>query len=344
MARKSSARPARSKSGSGRSGKSSSGLGRWLRRGRIALWVNAVVAVVLGGWYLVQTPARQAEVRLLVGNAFAANKRVGPLDVAWDIYQLYYSPDFVSAPPPVGDRTHLYAGAPRVAGEGDAIPAGKFLRNTGYLVGYDEELGSPLWAAYRVKDIDPLPEAAERPERFEIDPRTVARIDADAYTSTSYDRGHLAPNYAIATRYGAEAQRETFRMSNIIPQRHGLNAGLWKQMEMRAATSYPARFGEVWVLAGPVFKQPDPPRLPERSIGVQPAIPEACYMILVDESEGRVRSLAFLFPQEPAAGAEPEDFLTTVDEIERRTGLDFFAELNPDAETELEARRAARVW
>ena len=330
-----SSRPARASKSAG---------GRFFRRLRVALWLN--VALLLGGgvWYLLQAPARQAEVRQLVGNAFAENKRVTLLDVAWDIYQLYYSPDFVSAPPVAGDRTHLYAGAPRVAGEGDAIPAGRFLRNAGYLAGYSDELGAALWVGYHVKDIDPLPAPAERPERFEVDPRTVARIEPGAYTGSGYDRGHLAPNYAIATRYGAAAQRETFLMSNVVPQKHGLNAGLWKQMELRAATSYPARFGEVWVLAGPVFRR-SPAHLSGPGGGAaQPAIPEACYLIIVDESEGRVRAMAFLFPQEPAAGASPEDYLTTVDEIEQRTGLDFFAELPPEAERELEARRADRIW
>lgn len=342
MAKKPAARPPRPAARPARSAKKSSG-GKFLRRAKLALWFNLVLLIGGGAWYFVQPPARQEEVARLVGNAFADNKRVELLDVAWDIYQLYYSPDFITAPPVAGDRTHLYAGAPRVAGEGDAIPAGRFLRNTGYLVGYGEDFGAPLWVAYHVKDIDPLPTPAERPGTFETDQRTVARVATDAYAGSGYDRGHLAPNFAIATRYGKAAQRETSLMSNIIPQRHGLNAGLWKQMELRIATSYPARFGEVWVLAGPVLKKP-PARLPARGGATGPAIPTECYMIVVDENDGRVRTLAFLFPQEPPAGARPEDYLTTVDEIERRTGLEFFAELPIDAENLIEARRAERVW
>lgn len=345
MAKKPAARPARSaKSPRSSKGKSSGAGGKRFRRLRVALWVNLVLLAVLGGWYFMQPAARQAEVRLLVGNAFASNKRVSLLDVAGDIYRLYYSPDFVAAPPVAGDRSHLFAGAPRVAGEGDAIPAGRFLRNTGYLVGYGEDVGLPLWVGYRMKDVDPLPSPAERPEKFEVDTRTAARIDSEAYSGSGYDRGHLAPNYAIATRYGEKAQRETFLMSNIIPQKHGLNAGLWKQMELRAATSYPARFGEVWVLAGPVFKRPPGKRLAGRDGAAGPVVPEACYMILADESDGRVRTLAFLFPQEPAAGAKPEDFLTTIDEIERRTGLEFFAELPVEIEDAIEKKRATSVW
>ncbi len=309
-------------------------------RTKLLLGFNLVIIAVGTGWYFFQPAPRQAEVRLLVGNAFADNKRVNLVDVAWDLYQLYYSPDFVAAPPPFGDRTHLYAGVPQFTLGGEN--AGRFLANTGYLVGYSDELASPLWAAYRMTDISPLPAAGERPERFEVDRRTIARVESESYTNSGYDRGHLAPNYAIATRYGDAAQRETFLMSNVMPQKHGLNAGLWKQLELRAASSYPARFGEVWVLCGPVLDQ-NLTRLPGRG-SARPVIPEACFMILVDESDHRVRTLAFLFPAEPIADTDLADYLTTIDEIERRTGLDFLAALPDDAEAELESRPASRVW
>jgi endonuclease G len=318
---------------------------RPFRRTRAFLWLNFLAALVVGGWYLAQPPARQAEVRLLVGNSFAQNKNVSPVDVAWDLWQLYYSRDFVAAAPPSGDRLFAYAGLPRVVSP--ELPAKRILTNQAYVVGYADEWGLPLWAAYRVKDITPLPPAGDRPERFEPDFRTVARIPPEAYTNSGFDRGHLAPNYAIATRHGEAAQEETFLMSNIIPQRHGLNAGLWKQLEQRAATSYPARHGEIWILAGPVFDAAPPDHA--RRLGADGAasavrVPTGCFMILTDESDGRVRTLAFLFPQEPGADARLEDFLTTVTDIELRTGLDFFFELDSATQLELEARRATRVW
>ena len=329
----------KSKSSAARSAKPSARL-RPFRRTRAFLWLNLAAALALGGWYLFQSPGRQAEVRLLVRNAFAENKRVQLVDVAWDVFQFYASPDFVAAPPAAGDRTHLYAGLP--LGPSGA-PASRLLANRGYLVGYSDALGVPLWAAYRIADVDPLPSPPERPERFEVDQRTAARIAPELYSSTGYDRGHLAPNYAIATRHGAAAQRETFLMSNVVPQRHGLNAGLWKRIELEIATRWPARFGEVWVLAGPVFGKA--PAVLSRGKGRSaPSVPEACYMIVVDESEGRARCLAFVFPQEPAEGAEPGDFLTSVDEVERRTGLDFFPELPAAVQAALEAKKASRVW
>jgi endonuclease G len=304
------------------------------RRARPFLWLNALLLGLLGSWYLFQPPARKAEVDQLVENYFERNKRIDLVDVAWDLYQLYYSEEFVRAPART-DGGDLYGGAPRADGFAHAV---RILGNTGYTVGYSDVLENPVWAAYRVRDQDSLQAPAERPDRFAVDPRTAARVTPEAYSGSGYDRGHLAPNYAIATRYGDEAQRGTFLMSNIVPQRHALNAGPWKELELRIATSYPGRFGEIWVLAGPVFGA-SRERLPTGTV-----VPEAFFMILLDESDGRLRALGVILPQDAGAGTELDRHVVSIDEIERRTGFDFLPELGDAMEAALEAKIPARVW
>ncbi len=304
------------------------------RRARPFLWLNALLLGLLGSWYLFQPPARKAEVDQLIGNYFERNKRIDLVDVAWDLYQLYYSEEFVRAPARA-DGGDLYGGAPRA--DGFAHPV-RVLTNTAYTVGYSDALENPVWAAYRVRDLDLLREPTARPDRFAVDPRTVARVTPEAYSGSGYDRGHLAPNYAIATRYGDAAQRETFLMSNIVPQRHALNAGPWKELEQRIATSYPGRFGEIWVLAGPVFGA-GRERLPNGTV-----VPEGFFMILLDESDGRLRALGVILPQTAGAGTDLDRHVVSVDEIERRTGFDFLPGLDDATEAALEAKIPARVW
>jgi endonuclease G len=306
---------------------------------QVVVWLlglNLAVGALFGGWYVFQPATRQAEVRRLVENAFEHNKRVSILDIAWDVWQLYYA-DASAGRIAAGDKSIIYGGAPR-AKEGANAPSIRVLKNRAYVVGYSDALGNPLWVAYHVQDLAKIPTPPHRPEKFEVDRRTVARVEPDDYANSGYDRGHLAPNYAIATHFGATAQRETFLMSNITPQRHALNAGLWAELEMKIATSYPARYGEVWVFAGPVFGA-NPPKLRG---GVR--VPDAFFMIIVDENESRLRTLAFLVPQDTPANADPERYLTTIDEIQRRTGIDFLSELEDGAEREVEQQRAKRVW
>lgn len=303
---------------------------------KFVFWFNLILAVALGGWYVAQPASRQTEVRTLVENYLSRHKRVELVDVARDIWTLYYSDQFVPVARPTGENNAaLFAGGAKPATFAQPI---RVLRNSGYVVGYCDGWRTPVWAAYRMWDLPSIPEPPRRPEKFSEDLRTVARVRSEDFSGSGYDRGHLAPNYAIATRFGPGGQEETFLMSNVIPQKHTLNAGLWKELEMRAATSYPARFGEVWVMAGPVFGAH-----PERLRGGEP-VPESCWMVLLDEHEGGVRAIAFLFPQDAPADAPLAHYLTSVDRIESLTGLDLFPELPDSAQAVLEAKTAERVW
>lgn len=307
--------------------------------GLIRRWViglNVTVAVLLGGWYFTQPDGRKDEVRRLVGNAFKQDKHVSALDVAWDVWQLYYARS-TTGTIATGDKTFVYGGTPILAGLATGTPL-RVLSNRGYAVGYYEAKANPAWVAYRVPDMPTISASPKRPDRFEIDARTASRVSPEDYSGSGYDRGHLAPNFAIATRFGETAQQETFLMSNITPQLHSLNAGLWKQLEMKIATSYPARYGEVWVFAGPIFGT-EPKQLRG---GVH--VPEAFFMIIVDEQDDKLRTLSVIVPQDIPADAQWSSYLTTVAEVERRSRLDFFRELDDAAEIQVEQQRATRMW
>ncbi len=214
----------------------------------------------------------------------------------------------------------------------------KILKNTGYWVGYSELRKNPLWSSYRLFRMD-NPVSSERPRRFRVDDRTGARITHEDYTGTNYDRGHMAPNSGICTRFGKEAQRETFLMSNICPQCPGLNRETWQAFEKIETDFYSNEFGEVWVVTGPVFpKKPD--TLP---CGV--AIPDRFYKIIVDEDEqGNLFMLGIIMSQCDRGERSISDFIATVDSIESVTGLDFFSELPDPLENRLECSFPDDTW
>jgi len=111
------------------------------------------------------------------------------------------------------------------------------LENRGYVTGYSESMRNPMWVTYRIFDVPKLEQRVigPRKSRFAVDTRTKAQVSHNDYTHSGYDRGHMAPNYGIATRYGREAQLETFLMSNVIAQNSLVNRHLWKDLEMRVA-------------------------------------------------------------------------------------------------------------
>lgn len=233
-----------------------------------------------------------------------------------------------------GDR-YYYAGMPRPAGYPDPI---KPLTNIGYVAGYDEKRKEPAWVCYALFSAKPQQALKRSTLEFEPDRRTRSRVESGMYSRTGYDRGHMAPNRAIALCYGQDAQRQTFLMSNIIPQLHTLNAGLWEHLEAREVQNYAPYLAAVWVVTGPVLG-PKPHRLKS---GI--AIPVACYKILVDEYKGQPRMLAFIMPQTAPETDSLSKYLTSVDQVAKETGVDFFADLPDDLENQIEVQVAKQMW
>ncbi len=215
----------------------------------------------------------------------------------------------------------------------------RVLRNDGFLVGWSDLRGNPLWVTYRVTDIPDNAPRLPRPGSFRRDWRSLNPLDHDSYTRSGYQRVHLAPNYAISRLYGREAQLQTFLMTNISPQRAGLNQKLWQRLEELEVDHFAPRVGELWVITGPIFEAPR-----ERlSSSLLVEIPDAFYRIWI--SPGAIPSaLAFRVPQ-GVRGTEPlTRFVTSIDAIEAATGLDFFHALPDDIEAPLEAARSPDTW
>jgi endonuclease G, mitochondrial len=218
-------------------------------------------------------------------------------------------------------RAYVYAGNPDSAEYPNRL---QILYSEGFVVGYDNVRGLPAWVAYRVFDVDDY-DTHSRPGRFLIDVRSEKRISHDDYTHSGYDRGHMAPNFAIDTRFGEDAQRETFMMTNIIPQKPSLNRHLWARIERLIARDYSEKYDEVWVLTGPVFKESG------NWINDRVKIPTHNFMIIMTEDGDELKMIAFLVHQDVESSEAPEPYLTSVRHIEEITGLNF----NPFMQTTL---------
>lgn len=301
---------------------------RWLWKYAAALLI--VVAVVI--LYACQPPVKRQEIKRLGAVCFHDNASVGICDVVLDIWTLCFGRSLIPCdvqPEPLP----VFGGVPR-----SQTPL-NILQNDAYWVGYSEEKRTPLWAAYRLIDAPPAVTTIERAESFLPDFRTTARITSDFYTNSGYDRGHLASNYSIAKCYGDAAQKQTFLMSNIVPQRHAINAGIWKSLEMKEIDSYAPRCKTIWIIAGPIY-----PTVAARIMPSGLPVPEAFFKIILDDMEGRLRAMAFIFPHDMEKGGNLNDCLVSIDEIEQRTGLDFFSELPEDVQTALESTASSKIW
>jgi endonuclease G len=225
----------------------------------------------------------------------------------------------------------------------------RVIRNEAFMVGYSEILGNPLWVKYQVLPKPDKTQNLPRPERFTQDWRSFRCwlhfpcVNHDDYTRTGYDRGHMAPNHVIATRYGQAAQHETFLMTNITPQLPNLNRRAWQRLESIAANHFSDNLGHFWVVTGPIFDD-KPNFLPGYKMI---AIPKAFYKIFIREADVAgepPKVLAFIMPQELAGNEDLGDFLTSVRDIEQQTGLNFFHKLDDGVEAYIETLIDPQSW
>jgi len=232
-----------------------------------------------------------------------------------------------------------FAGEPRIVAGGPAPTDIVVLQREAFVVGWSPSLRHPVWVAYRIPPTD-SPYKLARPSGFTMDRRAPNSPRSGDYTNSGYDRGHLVPNHAIASRFGKEAQRETFMMSNVAPQRPWLNQGPWADIERRAADDWPRRYGEVWVITGVVLSTNSPVAKLAGSIN----IPAAFYQIIAALHNERLRICAVVMPQQISRTARPRCYLASIAEVERLSGLDFFWALPDKEEAEIEAILPTRLW
>lgn len=236
-------------------------------------------------------------------------------------------------------RPHLaWMGEPKAVDWKNPFTWTRTLRNDGFMLGYSDLRGNPLWVEYSLTPPPPNAPRLKRLARFSTDWRGINRVGHDDYTGSGYDRGHMAPNHAISVLYGREGQADTFLMTNITPQKPNLNEKLWQRLEELELDQFAKQFGRVWVVDGPIF---DPPSERLHS-SWRVEVPDAFYKIIVAPEQKKV--LAFIMPQ-AVRGDEPLDhYLASVDAIEKRTGLDFFQNLDDAVENRMEAEVDPDTW
>lgn len=301
--------------------------GRWLRIGIGLLLVHLLFSL---GYYAVPWRYREPLYRVIpsfnrfyMGQAFAVLRW-------WD--RLGWTGNDVYVASTVEEMDAVCVG-----GEPVGEMVSQVLTNQAYRVGYSTTWQSPVWVAYRLDRVEEFV-WGRRPSSFRVERRVEKRLSASAFSGSGYDRGHMAPNFGIATRYGREAQLETFVMSNIVGQRPWLNRGIWRRLEVDVARSYAQQHEAVWIFTGPIFGAGS------EQLDSGAWLPEACYKICIDKRSDGWRVMAFIMEQTIPPYTRLRSRLVSVDEIERLTGLDFFSEWTGELERAVEAEAASRLW
>ena len=210
----------------------------------------------------------------------------------------------------------------------------QLLTRKGFAVGYGQKERQAIWVCYFLSadDLD-LPKVS-RVNIFRPDPLVKRPVHPRDYRRTGYDKGHLAP--AADFTYSEETMRNSFYMSNISPQIPGCNRGIWKRLEQQVR-NWARKEGRLCIITGPIFSGEEQSM---KDTGIR--IPQAFYKVILDTTPPE-KMIGFIVPNQPSK-KRLTSFVTTVDEVERQTGCDFFSGLPDEQEERLESAVNPSDW
>lgn len=214
--------------------------------------------------------------------------------------------------------------------------AERVITHRGYTVSYNCDWKIPNWVAYEITDYE-VDGNEERSDKFVPDPMVPKNLSATTndYKNSGYDRGHMAP--AADMKWDEQAMKESFYLSNICPQLHNLNAGVWKDLEEQVR-DLAAQKGSIYVVCGPIVST-DYQTIGENNV----AVPSAFFKVLLQKEKDKIHTIGFVY--ENKSGKRPmSSYARTVDEIEEITGIDFFATLPDEIENKVEAEVDFSKW
>lgn len=140
--------------------------------------------------------------------------------------------------------------------------------------------------------------------------------------------------------FSIKTMDESFYMSNMSPQLGEFNRGIWKDLEAQVR-SFAITERDVYIVTGPIL----PKTKTSETITIGPSrvtVPDAYYKVVWDRTPPE-KMIGFILPN-AGSSKSLQSFAVTVDEVERKTGLDFFSELPKEQQEALESMITINAW
>ena len=298
-------------------------------------------------------------VLLVAGNYLYDNFAPEQAEAA-EIEEVEFTKSSAEAPAPKGKTAHAgWAELPTQKASNDIYITSHLLGDNrrNYTVCYSREQRAPLWVAspvHRAYKGD-----VKRVDNYDFDPTLPVNIQITLNRSYGdYTRGHmLGSGERTATR---EMNNQTFYVTNIAPQlREGFNerGGAWNNLEYFVDRQLCA--DTLYVVTGAIyddFTAPDGTNIKARTTvnkndNKRVGVPTAYYKALLRTKSGRtgksvleckaseLKCAAFIVPHRSDVGHKPtaEDMIS-IKELERLTGVNFFANVPNAPESKAEAK------
>lgn len=199
---------------------------------------------------------------------------------------------------------------------------------------YDYASYLSVWVAYPLNN--GLRGSGSRTDSWGYDPllpmdsqqSITSRFEATRryYSDEVFDRGHQLPS---ADRLGYAANVTTFYPTNMTPQRNSFNGGIWADLETRVR-SYASSSDTLYVVTGCVIDGASG-SVNDRA-GHTVRVPSAYFKALLryktGSTYGDYMACGYLLPHDNGiAGGDYREYIMSIDELEKKTGITFFVNL-----------------
>ena len=242
-------------------------------------------------------------------------------------------------PPSTPSSIHLSLGNPSSATTSD--PNNYLMIKPQYALSYSRDKGIPNWVSWQLNRS--WLGNTDRANDFRPDPQLPDgwyRVTGSEYKGTGLDRGHMAPS-SDRTR-NKQDNSATFLMTNILPQSPNNNRDYWRELEEKSRDLV-EQGNELYIVAGGYGET--------TKIGNgKVSVPKRLYKIVVITNpktgvagiDGATKIIAIDTPNSQGKG-DWEDFITTVDDIEKKTGYDFLSNIDKSVQNVIEAKRYSLI-
>jgi len=219
-------------------------------------------------------------------------------------------------------------------------PNNYFMEKPQYVLSYNRDRGTANWVSWQLNRS--WLGSSDRQDDFRPDtslPAGFYQVTPDDYRNTGYDRGHIAPS-ADRSR-SAEDNSATFLMTNMMPQVPELNREVWREFE-GYSRELVSQGKELYIIAGPSGRKGT---IAGRKVTV-PAHNWKVVLVLDRPGSGlsgvtaKTETIAVWMPNSASAGNKDwKRYIVTVDDVEAKTGYDFFSKIPGTVQKVIESRR-----
>ena len=210
---------------------------------------------------------------------------------------------------------------------------------------WDNTLRAQRWTAFRWDKSNSVTNT-KRSDVWGEDPLIPAeyRTSQSDYSGSGYTRGHMIASQDRVNSYKANVQ--TFYYSNMQPQLYGFNTqGIWYELEnyIRNAYNTNAFRDTLYVVKGGTISAGN-----YTTVKGLP-VPNYFFMALLcrklsDTTQGGYKAIAFWMEHKSNTDSNYKKYAISIDELEQKTGIDFFPNLPDNIERVVESNLVLPAW